>query len=70
MGYYFRLETKGLLYAPPTVRIAYTMAFVTPVMEHWLKQEIAKLLGEIKGYFVVFFIFKNTILPKVEIFFY
>ena len=22
-------------------RIAYTMAFVTPVVEHWLKQEIA-----------------------------
>ena len=24
----------------PTDRIAHTMAFVTPVMEHWLKQEI------------------------------
>ena len=24
----------------PTDKIAYTMAFVTPVMEHWLEQEI------------------------------
>ena len=25
----------------PTDRIAHTMAFVTPVVEHWLEQEIA-----------------------------
>ena len=26
----------------PTDRIAHTTAFVTPVMEHWLEQEIAQ----------------------------
>ena len=26
----------------PTDRIAHTMAFVTPVVEHWLEQEIAQ----------------------------
>ena len=26
----------------PTNRIAHTMAFVTPVMEHWLEREIAQ----------------------------
>ena len=26
----------------PTDRIAYTMAFVTPVVEHWLEREIAQ----------------------------
>ena len=26
----------------PTDRIAYSMAFVTPVMKHWLEQEIAQ----------------------------
>ena len=25
----------------PTDRIAHTMAFVTPVVEHWLEREIA-----------------------------
>ena len=26
----------------PTDRITHTMAFVTPVVEHWLEQEIAQ----------------------------
>ena len=26
----------------PTVRIAHTIAFVTPVVEHWLEREIAQ----------------------------
>ena len=26
----------------PTDRITHTMAFVTPVVEHWMKQEIAQ----------------------------
>ena len=29
----------------PTDRIAHTTAFVTPVVEHWLEQEIARLYG-------------------------
>ena len=28
----------------PTDRIAHTMAFVTPVVEHWLEREIAQLI--------------------------
>ena len=29
----------------PTDRIAHTMAFVTPVVEHWLEREIAQWVG-------------------------
>ena len=32
----------------PTDRIAHTMAFVTPVMEHWLEREIAQLVHPMK----------------------
>ena len=42
IGYYFRLTARVLLYMHhPTDSIAYTTTFVTPVVEHWLKQEIA-----------------------------
>ena len=36
----FPINIKG----SPTDRIAHTMAFVTPVVEHWLEREIAVLL--------------------------
>ena len=32
----------------PTDRIAHTMVFVTPVVEHWLEQEIAQWVHPIK----------------------
>ena len=32
----------------PTDRITHTTAFVTPVMEHWLKREIAQLVHPMK----------------------
>ena len=32
----------------PTDRIAHTMAFVTPVMEHWLDREIAQWVHPMK----------------------
>ena len=32
----------------PTDRIAHTMAFVTPVMEHWLEREIAQWVHSMK----------------------
>ena len=32
----------------PTDRIAHTMPFVTPVVEHWLEREIAKWVHPIK----------------------
>ena len=33
----------------PTDRIAYTMAFVIPVMEHWLEREIAQWVHPMKN---------------------
>ena len=36
MGYSVQIAARVLLNAPP-VRIAHTMAFVTPVVEHWLE---------------------------------
>ena len=41
MDYSFRLTARVLLYAP-SHRIAHTMAFVIPVVEHWLEREIAQ----------------------------
>ena len=32
----------------PTDRITHTMAFVTPVVEHWLEQEIAQWMLDMK----------------------
>ena len=32
----------------PTDRIAHTMAFVTPVVEHWLEREIAQWVNPTK----------------------
>ena len=32
----------------PTDRITHTMAFVTPVVEHWLEQEIAQWVHPMK----------------------
>ena len=32
----------------PTDRIAHTMAFVTPVVEHWLEREIAQWVHPMK----------------------
>ena len=40
MGYSFTLAARVLLYTPDS--IAHTTAFLTPVMEHWLEQEIVQ----------------------------
>ena len=43
IGYSFRLAARVLLFMhQPTDRITYTTAYVTPVVEHWLEQEIAQ----------------------------
>ena len=42
MGYSFQLTARVLLYGYATDRMAHTMAFVTPVVEHWLEREIAQ----------------------------
>ena len=36
------IAARVLLYAQPTDRTTHTTVFVTPVMEHWLEQEIAQ----------------------------
>ena len=42
-GLLFPISRKGSFNMHhPTDRITHTMAFVTPVMEHWLEQEIAQ----------------------------
>ena len=53
IGYSFLLTARVLLYAPSyrqdsTYRIAHTMAFVTPVVEHWPKREIAQWVHPMK----------------------
>ena len=49
IGYSFRLAAGVLLYSHnPTDRIAHTTAFVTPVLEHWLEQEIAQWVHPMK----------------------
>ena len=40
--YSFQLAVKVLYMHYPTYRIAHTTAFVRPVVEHWLEQEIAQ----------------------------
>ena len=41
IGYSYRLTAKGFFYMHhPTDRIAHTMAFDTPVVEHWLERDI------------------------------
>ena len=46
MAYSFRLAARVLLYAPD--RVAHTTAFVTPVVEHWLKREIDQWIHTMK----------------------
>ena len=48
MGY-FPISSKGSFYMHhPTDRIALTTAFVKPVVEHWLEQEIAQWVHPMK----------------------
>ena len=44
------IDSKGSFYMhQPTDRITHTTAFVTPVVEHWLEQEIAQWVKPHKG---------------------
>ena len=45
IGYSFRLAARVLYIHHPTDRIIHITAFVTPVVEHWLEQEIAQWVG-------------------------
>ena len=45
----FPISSKGSFYMHnPTDRIAHTMAFVTPIVEHWLEWEIAQWVHPMK----------------------
>ena len=45
----FTINSKGSFYMHhPTDRIAHTIAFVTPVVEHWLEREIAEWVHHMK----------------------
>ena len=42
-GLLFLISIKGIFYMHhPTDMIVHTMAFITPVLDHWLEQKIAK----------------------------
>ena len=48
----FPINSKGSIYMHhPTDRIAHTTAFVSPVVDHWLEQEIAadRVTGHARG---------------------
>ena len=48
-GLIFLIKQQGFFYMHhPTDRITHTMAFVTPVMEHWLEWEIAQWVHPMK----------------------
>ena len=44
----FLINSNGSYKHHPTDRIAHTMAFVTPVVEHWLEWEIAQWVHPMK----------------------
>ena len=43
-GLLFPISNKGSFICRIPVRIAHTMAFVTPVMEHWLEYEFSEAI--------------------------
>ena len=50
----------------PTDRIVHTMAFVTPVVEHWLEQEIAQWVHPMKDRSDDPSHHEQTLLPRME----
>ena len=48
IGYSFRLTARVLLYASSHRQDSTYQAFVTPVVEHWMKQEIAQWVHPMK----------------------
>ena len=47
-GLLFPISSKGSFICTIPERIAHTMAFVTPVVEHWLEREIAQWVHPLK----------------------
>ena len=47
-GILFPINSKGSFICTIPDRIAHTTAFVTPVVEHWLEQEIAQWVDPMK----------------------
>ena len=48
IGYSFRLTARFFYLHHPTNRIAHTTAFLKPVVEHWLEQQIAQWVHPMK----------------------
>ena len=61
-GLLFLINSKGSFICTISDRIAHTMAFVTPVVEHWLEQEIAQWVGLQKHVTTGFFPLMSTCL--------
>ena len=49
IGFSFWLAVRDLLHAPSTERTAHVIAFITPVVEHWLEW----LSQQANGFFLI-----------------
>ena len=64
-GLLFLINSKVFFYMHHTTdRIAYTTAFVTPVMEHWLEREIAQSVHPMKDRYDDLSHHERTLLPR------
>ena len=44
MDYILGLAARGILYAPSYSQHTHTIAFVTPVLEHWLERKTTQIV--------------------------
>ena len=63
-GLLFPINSKGSFMCTIPDRIAHTMAFVIPVVEHWLEREIAQLVHPTKDRSDDPSHHKRTLLPR------
>ena len=61
MGYSFRLAAMFFYMLQPTYRIVHNTAFGTPVVEHWLEREIARLAPGMSEVLYLFIIYNCTL---------
>ena len=63
-GLLFLINSKGSFICTIPDRIAHTMAFVTPVVEHWLEREIAQWVHPMKDRSDDLSHHEQTLLPR------
>ena len=63
-GLLFPINSKEIYMHHPTDRIAHTMAFVTPVVEHWLEREIPQWVHHTKDQSDNLSHHERTLLPQ------